>query len=91
MIELCSGGQGMYAEWLFLLNVFLNMALLRFTQAVTHVNVSTKRLIVSSCCSALVAVLFYGHAWMILLSFVLLIGIGFSFHWQSFFVQGSCS
>ena len=89
MVELFSGGQDMYAEWLFLLNVFLNMALLRFTQAVTHVNVSTKRLIVSSCCSALVAVLFFGNIWMVLVSFMLLIGIGFSFRWQSFFVQGS--
>lgn len=79
----------MYAEWLFILNVLLNIALLRFTQAVTHVKLSTRRLIVSSGCSAIVVVLFYGNTWVVLLSFVLLIGIAFSFHWRSFFVQGS--
>lgn len=78
----------MFAELIIVFNFILNLALLRFTQAVTNVTIPIWRMLISSLSSALIVVIFYGHAWVIFVSFILLIGIAFSFRVKSFFVQG---
>ncbi|MEK4629640.1 sigma-E processing peptidase SpoIIGA [Solibacillus sp. FSL R7-0682] len=79
----------MFAEWIFLFNVLLNVVLLRFTQAVTNKSIPTWRMILSAICSALIAIIFYGNVVMTFLSFIVLIGLAFSFQWRSFIQQGS--
>ncbi|MEG0470987.1 MAG: sigma-E processing peptidase SpoIIGA [Solibacillus sp.] len=79
----------MIGELIVLFNFFFNIILLRFTQAVTKYPIKTWRLISAAFFSALIAVVFYGSVIMTIVSFIVLIGIAFSFRWNSFFVQGS--
>lgn len=79
----------MIGELIVLFNFFFNIILLRFTQAVTRYPIKTWRLISSAFCSALIAVVFYESIVMTIFSFIVLIGIAFSFRWSSFYVQGS--
>lgn len=79
----------MIGELIVLFNFFFNIILLRFTQAVTRYPIKTWRLISGALCSALIAVVFYESIVMTFVSFIVLIGIAFSFRWSSFFVQGS--
>lgn len=78
----------MFAEWIFLFNVLLNIALLRFTQAITNQTISNWRMYTSAFCSAFIVIVFYGNVLMMFVSFVILIGIAFSFQWRSFVIQG---
>lgn len=47
----------MYGEWLVLINTLFNLAILMFTVRVTGVVVKHSRLLMSSICSSLVAVI----------------------------------
>lgn len=78
----------MYGEWLVLINTFFNLAILTFTARVTGVLVKNSRLLMSSFCSSLVAVIGGQMLWTTILSFILLIGIAFRFRIRSFQKQG---
>lgn len=78
----------MYGEWLVLINTLFNLAILKFTARVTGVLVKNSRLLMSSFCSSLVAVIGGQMLWTTVLSFILLIGIAFHFKLRSFQKQG---
>jgi stage II sporulation protein GA (sporulation sigma-E factor processing peptidase) len=78
----------MYAEWMILMNFLLNLALLRFTQAITNSVIPTWRVFISAFSSAVLTVLFYGDVLITVVSFIVLIGVAFSFKWTSFLHQG---
>ncbi|MEK5231033.1 sigma-E processing peptidase SpoIIGA [Lysinibacillus sp. FSL K6-0232] len=78
----------MYGEWLVLINTLFNLAILMFTVRVTGVVVKHSRLLMSSICSSLVAVIGGQTLWTTVLSFLLLIGIAFQFKLRSFQKQG---
>ncbi|WP_341301856.1 sigma-E processing peptidase SpoIIGA [Lysinibacillus sp. FSL H8-0500] len=78
----------MYGEWLVLINTLFNLAILKFTARVTGVFVKNSRLLMSSICSSLVAVIGGQMLWTTVLSFLLLIGIAFRFKLRSFQKQG---
>ncbi|MFU8646321.1 sigma-E processing peptidase SpoIIGA [Lysinibacillus sp. RSDA_15] len=78
----------MYGEWLVLINTLFNLAILTFTARVTGVLVKNSRLLMSSFCSSLVAVIGGQMLWSTVLSFILLIGIAFRFKIRSFQKQG---
>ncbi|MCG7434115.1 MULTISPECIES: sigma-E processing peptidase SpoIIGA [Lysinibacillus] len=78
----------MYGEWLVLINTLFNLAILTFTARVTGVLVKNSRLLMSSFCSSLVAVIGGQMLWTTILSFILLIGIAFRFRIRSFQKQG---
>ncbi|KPN97332.1 sigma-E processing peptidase SpoIIGA [Lysinibacillus sp. ZYM-1] len=78
----------MYGEWLVLINTLFNLAILTFTARVTGVLVKNSRLLMSSFCSSLVAVIGGQMLWTTVLSFILLIGIAFHFKLRSFQKQG---
>lgn len=78
----------MYGEWLVLINTLFNLAILTFTARVTGVLVKNSRLLMSSFCSSLVAVIGGQMLWTTVLSFILLIGIAFRFKIRSFQKQG---
>ncbi|WP_249660142.1 sigma-E processing peptidase SpoIIGA [Lysinibacillus fusiformis] len=78
----------MYGEWLVLINTLFNLAILTFTARVTGVLVKNSRLLMSSFCSSLVAVIGGQMLWTTVLSFILLIGIAFRFKNRSFQKQG---
>ncbi|EAZ87384.1 sigma-E processing peptidase SpoIIGA [Lysinibacillus fusiformis] len=78
----------MYGEWLVLINTLFNLAILTFTARVTGVLVKNSRLLMSSFCSSLVAVIGGQMLWTTVLSFILLIGIAFRFRIRSFQKQG---
>ncbi len=78
----------MYGEWLVLINTLYNLAILTFTAKVTRVHVKNTRLLVSSICSSLIAVIGGQMLMTILLSFIVLIGIAFQFKIRSFQKQG---
>jgi stage II sporulation protein GA (sporulation sigma-E factor processing peptidase) len=86
--NLLVGGQCMYAEWLVGINFILNLVLLRFVQAVTYVKIKRWRLYFGAFISAWITVIFYGSWWGVLLSFIALIGLAFSFRLSSFMQQG---
>lgn len=78
----------MYGEWLVLINTLFNLAILTFTARVTRVLVKNSRLLMSSFCSSLVAIIGSQMLWTTVLSFILLIGIAFRFKIRSFQKQG---
>ncbi|MET4559289.1 stage II sporulation protein GA (sporulation sigma-E factor processing peptidase) [Lysinibacillus parviboronicapiens] len=78
----------MYGEWLVLINTLYNLAILTFTAKVTRVHVKNTRLLMSSICSSLIAVIGGQKLIIILLSFIVLIGIAFHFKIRSFQKQG---
>ena len=78
----------MYGEWLVLINTLYNLAILTFTAKVTGVHVKNKRLLLSSLCSSLIAVIGGRSLMITLLSFIVLIGIAFRFKLRSFQKQG---
>ncbi|MGE7089998.1 sigma-E processing peptidase SpoIIGA [Lysinibacillus sp. NPDC048646] len=78
----------MYGEWLVLINTLYNLAILTFTAKVTRVHVKNTRLLMSSICSSLIAVIGGQMLITIMLSFVILIGIAFQFKIRSFQKQG---
>lgn len=88
MVVFYSGGQRMYAEWMVLFNFFINLALLKFTQTMTQTNIPIWRLLLSAFCSAIVSILFFENPFMQVVSFILLLGLAYSFQWRSFWVQG---
>ncbi|GLC87546.1 sigma-E processing peptidase SpoIIGA [Lysinibacillus piscis] len=78
----------MYGEWLVLINMLFNLAIVLFTARITSNMVKPIRLFISSLCSSFVAVI-GGHTLVgMLSSFVLLIGIAFRFRLRSFQKQG---
>ncbi|MBD8031660.1 MULTISPECIES: sigma-E processing peptidase SpoIIGA [Solibacillus] len=78
----------MYAEWILLMNFLMNLVLLKFTATMTYTIIPIWRLILAAFSSAMIAVLFMGNIFMLLVSFILLLGIAFSFKWKIFFEQG---
>ncbi|HAU34163.1 MAG TPA: sporulation protein, partial [Lysinibacillus sp.] len=66
----------------------LPISILTFTARVTGVLVKNSRLLMSSFCSSLVAVIGGQMLWTTILSFILLIGIAFRFRIRSFQKQG---
>lgn len=78
----------MYGEWLVLINTLYNLAILTFAAKVTGVHVKKSRLLMSSICSSLIAVVGGQTLLVTFLSFLALIGIGFRFKLRSFQKQG---
>ncbi|MGN7477245.1 sigma-E processing peptidase SpoIIGA [Solibacillus silvestris] len=78
----------MYAEWILLMNFLMNLVLLKFTATMTYTIIPIWRLLLGAFCSALIAVLFMGNIFMLLISFIVLLGIAFSFKWKIFYEQG---
>lgn len=78
----------MYAEWILLMNFLMNLVLLKFTATITYTIIPIWRLLLGAFCSALIAVLFMGNIFMLLVSFIVLLGIAFSFKWKIFYEQG---
>ena len=70
----------MYAEWVLLFNFLVNIALLKFIEAMTHSKIGLWRLLISAFCSAMIALLMYGNIVSVFVCFVVLIGIAYSFH-----------
>ena len=64
----------MYGEWLVLINMLYNLAILAFAAKVTGVHVKNTRLLMSSLCSSLIAVIGGQTLVITLLSFIVLIG-----------------
>lgn len=78
----------MYGEWLVLINMLYNLAILTFAAKVTGVHVKKKRLLMGSLCSSLIAVIGGQTLMIMLLSFTVLIGMTFRFKFRSFQKQG---
>lgn len=87
-VSLVLGGRSMYAEWILLFNFLVNIALLKFIETMTHSFIPIWRLLISAFCSALLAVVFYGHIGTIVICFIVLIGIAFSFRFTAYFKYG---
>lgn len=79
----------MAGELLVLFNTLVNVLLLKFTGAVTGFYVKQYKLWLAALCSALVGVMVQGSLLALLLSFVCLVGIAFSWRPRAFIVQGS--
>lgn len=79
----------MIGELLVLYNTLFNYFLLKFTQEMTGLYVKRSRLILSAFCSGLVASIFYDSFIGAIVSFVLLIGLAFSFRIQTLLKQGT--
>lgn len=78
----------MVGELLVLFNTLMNVLLLKFTGAVTGVQVKWHKLWLAAFCSALVAVIVQLPLLALLLSFICLVGIAFSWRPVTFVVQG---
>ncbi|QCR31715.1 sigma-E processing peptidase SpoIIGA [Lysinibacillus sp. SGAir0095] len=79
----------MIGELLVLYNTLFNYFLLKFTQEITGLYVKRSRLLLSAFCSGLIASIFYQTLIGALLSFIVLIGLAFSFRLQSLLKQGT--
>ncbi|MEL3960441.1 sigma-E processing peptidase SpoIIGA [Lysinibacillus endophyticus] len=79
----------MIGELLVLYNTLFNYFLLKFTQEITGLYVKRSRLLLSAFCSGLIASIFYKSLLGALLSFIVLIGLAFSFRIQSLLKQGT--
>lgn len=79
----------MIGELLVLYNTLFNYFLLKFTQEITGLYVKRSRLILSAFCSGLIASIFYHSFFGAVLSFIVLIGLAFSFRIQSLLKQGT--
>nr|WP_106784057.1 sigma-E processing peptidase SpoIIGA [Lysinibacillus timonensis] len=79
----------MIGELLVLYNTLFNYLLLKFTQEITGVYVKRSRLILSAFCSGLIASILHHSLLGAVLSFVILIGVAFSFKIQSLYKQGT--
>lgn len=79
----------MIGELIILYNTLFNLILLIFTKEVTGLYISNRRLIGSALASAIIATVLPPSLLTSLLSFIILIGIAFSFQIRSFMVQGS--
>lgn len=88
LLVLIAGGQSMYAEWILIFNFLVNVALLKFIEAMTSSTIPVWRLVVSAFSSALIAFVFYGHILSIFLCFLVLIGIAYSFRFTAFLLYG---
>ena len=75
----------MYAEWILLMNFLMNLVLLKFAATLTNSIIPIWRLIIGAFCSAMVAVFFFGNILMMFVSFIVLVGIAFSFKWKIFY------
>lgn len=79
----------MIGELLVLYNTLFNYFLLKFTQEITGLYVKRRRLFVSAFISGLVASIFYQSFIGAVVSFLLLVGIAFSFQIQTLLKQGT--
>lgn len=79
----------MIGELLILYNTLFNYFLLKFTQEITGLYVKRSRLLLSAFCSGLIAAIFYQTLIGAVLSFIVLIGLAFSFRLQSLLKQGT--
>ncbi len=79
----------MIGELIVLYNTLFNYFLLKFTQEMTGLYVKRSRLIFSAFCSGLIATIFYHSYIGALASFILLIGLAFSFRIQTLIKQGT--
>ncbi|HWL27161.1 MAG TPA: sigma-E processing peptidase SpoIIGA [Ureibacillus sp.] len=79
----------MIGELLVLYNTLFNYFLLKFTQEITGLYVKRSRLILSAFCSGLIASILHHSLLGAVLSFVILIGVAFSFRIQSLIKQGT--
>ncbi|RUL55898.1 MULTISPECIES: sigma-E processing peptidase SpoIIGA [Lysinibacillus] len=79
----------MIGELLVLYNTLFNYFLLKFTQEITGLYVKRSRLLLSAFCSGLIASIFYQSLFGAFVSFIVLIGLAFSFRFQSLLKQGT--
>lgn len=79
----------MIGELLVLYNTLFNYFLLKFTQEITGLYVKRSRLLLSAFCSGLISSIFYQTFLGALLSFIVLIGLAFSFRFQTLLKQGT--
>lgn len=79
----------MIGELLVLYNTLFNYFLLKFTQEITGLYVKRSRLLLSAFCSGLIATILHHSFLGALLSFIVLIGLAFSFRIQSLMRQGT--
>ncbi|MEK9197689.1 sigma-E processing peptidase SpoIIGA [Ureibacillus sp. 179-F W5.1 NHS] len=79
----------MIGELLILYNTLFNYFLLKFTQEITGLYVKRSRLLLSAFCSGFIAAIFYQTLFGAVLSFIVLIGLAFSFRLQSLLKQGT--
>lgn len=79
----------MIGELLVLYNTLFNYFLLKFTQEITGLYVKRSRLLLSALVSGLIASVFYHSFLGALFSFIVLIGLAFSFRIQSLIKQGT--
>lgn len=79
----------MIGELLVLYNTLFNYFLLKFTQEITGLYVKRRRLVFSAFISGLVSSIFYHSFLGAILSFLLLIGLAFSFRIQTIIKQGT--
>ncbi|CAM5187462.1 Stage II sporulation protein GA (Sporulation sigma-E factor processing peptidase) OS=Ureibacillus acetophenoni OX=614649 GN=SAMN05877842_101387 PE=4 SV=1 [Ureibacillus acetophenoni] len=79
----------MIGELLVLYNTLFNYFLLKFTQEITGLYVKRSRLIFSAFCSGLIASILHHSLLGAVLSFVILIGVAFSFNIQTLLKQGT--
>ncbi len=79
----------MIGELLVLYNTLFNYFLLKFTQEITGLYVKRSRLLLSAFCSGLISSIFYHSLLGAAVSFIVLIGLAFSFRIQSLLKQGT--
>lgn len=79
----------MIGELLVVFNTMMNVLLLKFTVVITGLRVSRGRLWLSAFCSALLTVIFPPTFWSLIISFICLLGIAFSWRWSTLVIQGS--
>lgn len=75
----------MYAEWILLMNYLMNLVLLKFAATLTNTIIPIWRLQLAAFCSAMIVVFFFGNIVMMFASFIVLVGIAFSFKWKIFY------
>ena len=78
----------MVGEIIILYNTLFNLILLAFTKTITGMYISKWRLLGSAFASAIIATVFAPSFVMTIISFIVLIGLAFSFRLHSFIVQG---
>ncbi|KGR92156.1 hypothetical protein CD30_02185 [Ureibacillus massiliensis 4400831 = CIP 108448 = CCUG 49529] len=79
----------MIGELLVLYNTLFNYFLLKFTQEITGLYVKRSRLILSAFCSGLIASILHHSLIGAVISFVVLIGVAFSFKIETLMRQGT--
>src|SRR5690606_4783210 len=79
----------MIGELLILYNTLFNYFLLKFTQEITGLYVKRRRLLFSAFFSGLVSSIFYHSFLGAVASFLLLIGLAFSFRIETIIKQGT--